>query len=1832
MEAKSYQLNNKGMHKDISISKATNEFAYHNKNIRITVNGDESLLSITNEKGSVKKEIPISYKAMTKNLMTYNSSVSFGRISVNIKTQYETTSSVPFELNVSYGKQFGVNMMLTNGVWRVKPTRLQSVRKVVIAPYDDPSETSNAYLSSFSFLGVESLESSFTITPTSEINTFDTIYKIIPEESAYQYNNVIIVTDNATNIYYAPDRFKNINKFIYLIGSEYYVSENPFDVENYTQMEKTLSYSFPNGTTNYTLNSNTISENIDFSDEDYEEYTFSDTLPLLNDIEVQSISVSYTDDNFYYVDDINVEDIMVPVYNITGVYVGHCITSKYIILFCHQNTNNKDYIYRIEESNNEYIFKKLFSGNLDFSTDNILETLFYYESEDIQKVYWIDGVHQTRVINIMKLDYVDNYNNQFDFVPTVSSVPSVRIKKSFTSSGTYHSGIIQYFITYYNKFGAESHIIWGSALHYIAPQDRGGAPDEFISCSFTLNISNIDDKFEYMRIYSIKRQSLDGPVEANIVSDISIKNRKSIEVTDIGSNQESIDPNMINFLGGSNFVANTFAQKDDTLFLGNIKLKDSDLPDGLKEYITTNWIDDGSFKDSKRIKFDYKCFSRSKPEGFYPHRQQINSSSISFKGFKRGEIYRFAIQYQDSNGTWTQPIWIGDKECTLYPKKHPTEDWTMVPTAIFERSDGEKLDNSTYNNLIKDYIAYRLLMAKTDYSSRSIVTQGIVCPTMFNYKERTLNKPYSISSYLMRPREGDVEYRHFYPVHEIYGNRGVALPNYGEAGTAGTTYTARCVITAKVKASYYYWEYFTNLIIYVQSDQGAEKKVFSITDYRGYAMTEVYDSIMNAIKSFGPPFESDLFLTRDQHARMHGVGHASLGSWTSGAEGWNNWWYYRTFERTITITDTGNSKLIDLYLNANEEQTSEDFNTEYYVDESILTFNSPDLLDYANQINQSGLSFRLVGIAPITASKSDYRIYFTDDSVVKYKGNLLPLSGEYYTQNLTSLHTTLTSDYIYSNAAWKETSVGSGKYYRADQFAEYRIYMWHKEGSLCGASKNMVESAESDAPVIDYNIDILDDKLFSTEKFSIDTEYFSFYNIGISKPEVFNSDGLAISRVELPDTTGTYYGNYQTSFIPRDKTVPVKEQPSGCVDIESNDLVSINYNSTPHAVFSLLKDITESDITHKQAILLPKLKSDSDYDDILSYTFLKPDTGLEISTAVANGQLEELKSYGIFRYTGTNESFIMYDVQQYASIYISRIPSLASEQVVYALVSNSALSASNPIINYVFKLTKNAGSGYDIEKKTTGFESCVIEFYDGGNYAAFDGLSNTDYFQYNQSTKKLSRPQSYLTHSYARLSDIDYETSYPYLFIGELFRQIPYSSLYGGYDENAIEKITWIPICSGFPTNKDIYKTEGDTYYQRWDCVKTTPGYIKGKNSIFDITSVMLESHICLDGRYDKNRGGDDILNISSDNFNLFNPVYNQSNNLFAYNILDDKYDLDTFENQVLWSKQKDITSDIDTWTNISQLNSIYLDGQYGGVNKLVNYNDTIVAFQDKAIAAINFNNQTQISTEQGLPIEVVNSGKVTGYNYVSKINGCHNKWSINESTSGLFFIDDYNKSLFRFNKDGLTNLSTSLGFSKWFKDNISGEIWNPNNSAFRISSDKIKHDVYIINKDNCLCYNEDTATFTSFYTEYKNAVSIFNLNGKTLYFDKNFNLYEMFAGDYLRDFSVEYKVNPEPLEDKIFTNIEYISDTIEDGVKNKNNPFKTLIVNTEYQNGATNLLNNNYPNSASKFRLWRGDIPRDSVNKLDRIRNPWINLKLIGNDIITGLTTLHSLVIKYFK
>ena len=190
---------------------------------------------------------------------------------------------------------------------------------------------------------------------------------------------------------------------------------------------------------------------------------------------------------------------------ISGCVIGTCVLNKYLVLFTQKTeahripdgsivSYNIDSIYRLEIVNNELITTQLFEGSLNFDTKYPIETLGVYENENIQKVYFIDGKNQARVINILE-DYTAKYDDiikykatAFDFVPELQLNESISIKK-IIGTGEFPQGTIQYVFSYYNKNGRQSNLFYQSPLQYLS-YTSGVSPEDKVNCSFKLKIYN----------------------------------------------------------------------------------------------------------------------------------------------------------------------------------------------------------------------------------------------------------------------------------------------------------------------------------------------------------------------------------------------------------------------------------------------------------------------------------------------------------------------------------------------------------------------------------------------------------------------------------------------------------------------------------------------------------------------------------------------------------------------------------------------------------------------------------------------------------------------------------------------------------------------------------------------------------------------------------------------------------------------------------------------------------------------------------------------------------------------------------------------------------------------------------------------------------------------------------------------------------------------------------------------------------------------------------------------------------------------------------------------
>lgn len=439
--------------------------------------------------------------------------------------------------------------------------------------------------------------------------------------------------------------------------------------------------------------------------------------------------------------------------------------------------------------------------------------------------------------------------------------------------------------------------------------------------------------------------------------------------------------------------------------------------------------------------------------------------------------------------------------------------------------------------------------------------------------------------------------------------------------------------------------------------------------------------------------------------------------------------------------------------------------------------------------------------------------------------------------------------------------------------------------------------------------------------------------------------------------------------------------------------------------------------------------------------------------------------------------------------------------------------------------------------------------------------------------------------------------------------------------------------------------TQGDTYYQRFDTLKTYAYSDSDQNSVIDITSFMVETRINIDGRTDRNKGQENNLQMSPTNFNLINNVYSQRDNFFTYRILDEDLQARTnFPNQITWSLTKTAGATVDAWMNITLASVLDLDGTKGELTALKNFNNNIIAFQEKGLSNIMFNSRAQIATSEAVPIQIANTGKVDGQQYFTTNVGCQDKWNIVTTPNGLYFVDYFNKSIYRFNGQ-LEDISTPNGFRSWCYENL-----NSTANILGYYDVKNKEVIYYIGDtgfmlDNSiypgwLGFSELTGAFSSFYTYPKAWFANVQDRGLWLLSGDNTNVYTHQTGEYnqlLNTSEPFYGLTVIPRQDsntvKTFNNVEFRADSFDGNGYNEDLlPVDTISAETEYQPRTTDsLVYNKYrpSNLKKKFRTWRANIPRVN-NGYNRFVNQWAKIGLWKMNPSTEKTILHDLSVWY--
>ena len=1597
---------------------------------------------------------------------------------------------------------------------------------------------------------------------------------------------------------------------------------------------------------------------------------------------------------------------------IYGRYLGHCVLNKYLVVFTTdiriQHTlssdeeHKTDYIYRIDLDTKDLVI--LYSGNLKFNCSYPIEAFGDYETDLIQKVYWTDGYNQPRMINILDVrdpegsHPYDDYS--FDFVQPLALNEIVTVTKEFSANGMFAPGTIQYAFTYYNLYGSETNIFYTTPIFYTSFIDRGGSPEDKVENAFRINIQNADTRFDFVRIYSIQRTSINGTPVVKRLQDIGIQSF----IHSVNNTYNYLEADYL-YNGYPNFY---FTYDGIDYWRDYTSMRKAD------PYRVTGDVHTPNNNGGEVIIKDYYYFSLKQ----YPNLKiRVNGHEYSVLN----NIYvcnvHIEVQGEPYNKIIVSPVAYYHMEYTDASQVHWTEDYYI-----------------NLNNLPKDSIQ-DVESTETVLQTITYVDDGkngdIVDPQSLYYKGGE-----SILAETMTTKDNTLFLGNIFINRPIINN-----VNIGEIQQyTMVSCSKKNVYPHKVSGNPYpYWNFLTTYI----DAEGSE-----LTNAAGFKRNEIY-RLGVQFQHYTGKWSQPIWIENNSNETIDGQ---TLKDWKQieapSQDSSNPDLFEIPIFQAQFSNDSAQRALQQIkeqgYVKARPVVVFPNINDRRVVMQGITT---PTVY---RESDRHGIAALARGdIESVSQMQNLYRLDSSAHGSIHAQSSWFfrPYCGNTVTWSSQEIVYNIGGDRI--NVKFQTNQINRDKGSTTisaldDTYLPQFPIKWTFDNNVrpypdlvTPNTPDIQRGCEIQGLYSFYNAFKVDSKfvtfhspdiIFDDNTWSLDYSNCKIANVGkcwfkrtsgdidiTLKTGPLVSDGGFIHKstcVENDDKHpnqclcgGWFYQDFIADDYDKEDALPVKPYPE--------ELVPINWFVYPWQKSGSLNNDFTWGSHQRSAELQTKVLSNLKYADTF---FNSSPINMDHDGMVHNGIPQLVK-----------DDFI-HAVKTDNKIYFPNIDKvLTPDYKIGYIISSDSRSFSEIINNGTGAINQKmiyptANGSHIAERIPDAFTTSWMWLTRRWNDDGTQDTSAPDYIwpyppvgsntiadfasvmvrrnvgKYNKSytSNRESVLMRYRSTPHMVIS-LEDKLEAGNLNVGclplcEIVKDYNNMTKFGGYRNDALQSNVWLP--AGEPVSID-YLLEGntldfiygDTWYQRFDCLKTYSYSNDDPNQIIEIGSFMAETRMNIDGRYDRNRGLVSNIYIGPTNFNLYNPVYSQLNNYFTYKIIDERFtQSDRFTNQITWSLEKHPASEIDVWTQTTLASTHNLNGTSGEIRYLNTWNGNIFCFQDTGISNILFNSRVQIPVSDGVPVEITNGYKVDGERYISDTMGSINKYTITPTPKGIYFIDTNSKILNIIGSQGIQPVSTAKNMQIWF-NGLTPEKWTASNYTTKSFYDSYNEDLYICNSSKALCFSERLDQFTSFMS-YGNADAIFNAN-KNIYalnsesslrlHTTDTTLYEMFKGIPNRYFQSEYypyyitfisnglsDQQNLTLNDKTFTNIHIQSDKwndqydtleteavgSEDQTIINKRPFDFIRVQDEYQD--TRIYNQfDYsdieltrsickPDTLkSKFRLWNIVIPRDGKRKLDRIRNPWCKITLSSGNrpIIIGQTnpyddgcriTLHNIIVDF--
>ena len=288
--------------------------------------------------------------------------------------------------------------------------------------------------------------------------------------------------------------------------------------------------------------------------------------------------------------------------------IGLISIRNYICIFTKYNSIPEyNVIFRLLIKDDNIDMTQISSGYFNIGNDvNKISLVSYWEDFDNIKVYWADGIHPLRFINISESKDLDNFDKGLDYFDSNPSFNIFQPELDKFVSGNLKSGVIQYSYQLFTKNGAETTLSPLSPMYHLTKTQvdsvnyQGTSKDINTGKSICIKFKLDNKDYNKCRIYSLHYNALDEPPVIKIVSEFSVNPILEDGIlyqyfTDPGTSLSELSVAEFLSLNPYYFIPRIIESKNDRLFASNIIEDTWTLPN----FNDKDWYDTRAFRFSK---------------------------------------------------------------------------------------------------------------------------------------------------------------------------------------------------------------------------------------------------------------------------------------------------------------------------------------------------------------------------------------------------------------------------------------------------------------------------------------------------------------------------------------------------------------------------------------------------------------------------------------------------------------------------------------------------------------------------------------------------------------------------------------------------------------------------------------------------------------------------------------------------------------------------------------------------------------------------------------------------------------------------------------------------------------------------------------------------------------------------------------------------------------------------------------------------------------------------------------------------------------------------------